>query len=72
MLSIGLAALAAAGAFVFGLLRFGWGSGVFLGLAAALVVLLSLVRRARKPIQAAMDAIEGTSKRSDSTAPSNA
>ena len=57
-----MAALAAAGAFVLGLLRFGWGSGVFLGLAAALVVLLSLVRRARKPIQAAMDAIEADVK----------
>jgi tetratricopeptide (TPR) repeat protein len=62
VLSIGLAALATAGAFVFGLLRFGWGSGVFLGLAAGLVVLVSLVRRARKPIQAAMDAIEGDVK----------
>jgi tetratricopeptide (TPR) repeat protein len=59
VLSIGLAALATAAAFVFGLIRFGWGSGVFLGLAAGLIVLVSLVRRARKPLQAAMDAIEG-------------
>ena len=58
MLSIGLAALATAGAFVFGLIRFGWGSGVLLGLVAGLVVLVSLVRRARKPVQAAMDEIE--------------
>jgi len=40
VLSIGLAALATAGAFVFGLLRFGWGSGIFLGLVAGLAVLV--------------------------------
>lgn len=62
MLSIGLAALATAAAFVFGLIRFGWGSGIFMGLAAGLVVLVTLVRRARKPLQAAMDAIEGDVK----------
>ena len=62
MLSIGLAALATAGAFVFGLLRFGWGSGVFLGLIAGVVVLFSLLRRARKPLQTAMDAIEADVK----------
>jgi tetratricopeptide (TPR) repeat protein len=59
VLSVGLAALATGGAFVFGLIRFGWGSGVLLGLVAGLVVLVSLVRRARKPVQAAMDEIEG-------------
>ena len=62
VLSIGLAALATAAAFVFGLIRFGWGSGIFMGLAAGLIVLFSLARRARKPIQTAMDAIEGDIK----------
>ena len=57
-----MAALATAAGFTFGLLRFGWGSGVLLGLVAGLVVLVSLVRRARKPVQAAMDAIEGDVK----------
>ncbi len=63
MLSIGLAVLATTAGFIFGLIRFGWGSAVLLGLVAGLVVLISLVRRARKPIQAAMDAIEADVKR---------
>lgn len=63
MLSVGLAILATAAGFIFGLIRFGWGSGVLLGLAAGLVVLISLVRRARKPIQVAMEAIEADVKK---------
>lgn len=59
MLTIGLAALATAGAFFFGLHRFGWGSGVLMGLIAAVAALILLMRSIRKPVQAAMAEIEG-------------
>jgi tetratricopeptide (TPR) repeat protein len=58
MLSIALSAVAAIAAFTFGLVRYGWGSAIFMALLAGVVVLVALVRTTRKPVQAALDAIE--------------
>jgi len=60
--SIALGATAAAGAFVFGLLRFGWGSAVAMAIVAGIVVLVAVLRRARKPIQTAVGAVEADVK----------
>jgi tetratricopeptide (TPR) repeat protein len=62
VLTLLLAALATAGGFVFGLLRFGWGSGVLLALIAGIAALVLLMRSARKPIQAAMTEVEALLK----------
>jgi len=62
MVSIALGLAAATAAFVFGLLRFGWGSAVFMAIGAGLAVLVLVLRRARKPIQAAVGAVEADVK----------
>ena len=58
MLSIALTLLVSAAAFVVGRARFGLGSGIFLGLAGAIVTLVLLLRRLRKPVEAAMGEVE--------------
>ena len=58
MVSIVLAAIAAIASFTFGLIRYGWGSAVFMALLAGAVVLVALIRIARKPLQAELDAVE--------------
>ncbi len=62
MLSVSLAVAAAVGAFVLGLVRFGWGSAVFMAILAGVGVLILLLRRARKPVQAAVAAVEADLK----------
>ena len=58
MLSLVSAIVVAVAAFVAGLLKFGWGSGLIWGLAAGPLVAILLMRRARKPVEAARVEIE--------------
>lgn len=58
MLSIVSAIVAALAAFVAGWVRFGVGSGVLLALLVGSVVAVLLMRRARKPVEAARTEIE--------------
>ncbi len=59
MLSIALTLLVSAAAFVLGRAKFGLGSGIFLGVAGAVVTLVVLLRRLRRPVEAAMTEVEG-------------
>ncbi len=58
MLSVLIAILAAAAAFVGGWLKFGLGSGIFLAVVVLPGVAILLMRRARKPLEAARVEIE--------------
>lgn len=59
VLSIALTLLVSATAFVLGRAKFGLGSGIFLAIAGAVVTLMVVLRRLRKPVEAAMTEVEG-------------
>jgi tetratricopeptide (TPR) repeat protein len=59
VLSIALTLVVSAVAFVLGRAKFGLGSGIFLAIAGAIVTLVVLLRRLRKPVETAMAEVEG-------------
>jgi tetratricopeptide (TPR) repeat protein len=58
VLSIALTLLVSAAAFVLGRAKFGLGSGIFLAIAGVIATLMIVLRRLRKPVEAAMSEVE--------------